>query len=135
MPSYLYLDKRESANMQPKIVKNKDLNEYFTPEQCFIAENYSAKAVSIARATVKPKVTTHSHHLNGVKEIYIITEGVGKVTVGNLSPTEVEAGDVVVIPEGNSQKLTNIGDADLVFYCVCTPRFTADCYVDEEKER
>ena len=121
------------AEMQPKIVKTKDLNEYFTPEQCFIAENYSAKDVSIARATIKPKVTTHAHHLKDAKEIYIITEGVGKVTIGDLPPTKVEKGDVVVIPAGVSQKVTNIGEADLVFYCVCTPRFTQECYVDEEK--
>jgi mannose-6-phosphate isomerase-like protein (cupin superfamily) len=119
--------------MEPKIVKTKDLNEYFTPEQCFIAENYSAKDVSIARATIKPKETTHAHHLKAEKEIYIITEGVGKVAIGNLPPTKVEKGDVVVIPAGVSQKVTNIGDVDLVFYCVVTPRFTQDCYVDEEK--
>ncbi len=119
--------------MEPKIVKTKDLNEYFTPEECYIAENYSAADVSIARATVKPKQTTHAHHLKHAKEIYIITQGVGEATIGSLPPTKVEKGDVVIIPAGTSQKVTNIGSVDLVFYCVCTPRFTADCYVDEEK--
>jgi mannose-6-phosphate isomerase-like protein (cupin superfamily) len=39
---------------------------------------------------------------------------------------------VVVIPAGTSQMITNTGKIDLVFYCVCTPRFTADRYCDEE---
>lgn len=120
--------------MQPKIVKIKALNEYYTPEHCFIAENYTAEDVSVARATVKAGVSTHTHRLTGVKEIYIITAGSGKVTIGNLEPTQVEKGDVVIIPAGISQKITNIGKKDLVFYCICTPRFTADCYSDEEKE-
>ncbi len=119
--------------MQPKIVKTKDLNEYFTLEQCYIAENYSAPDVSIAKATIKPGVTTHAHHLKNEKEIYIITEGIGMVYVGDLAPTKVEKGDVVVIPPRVSQKVTNIGSVDLVFYCVVTPRFTQECYVDEEK--
>ena len=46
----------------------------------------------------------------------------------NLAPTLVGPGDVVVIPAGVPQQITNVGDADLVFYCVCTPRFRPDGY-------
>jgi mannose-6-phosphate isomerase-like protein (cupin superfamily) len=35
---------------------------------------------------------------------------------------------VVVIPAGVSQQIQNEGQGDLVFYCICTPRFTPDCY-------
>ena len=104
-------------------------------ERCFVVENYSSKEVSIARARVKPGVTTVAHHLKGVKEIYLIASGRGKVKVGDLPPTEVVEGDVVVIPAGVSQKITNTGKTDLVFYCICTPRFTPDCYCDEEAEK
>ncbi len=121
--------------MEPKIAKANSLNEYLTPERCFIAENFSADRISIARARVQAGVTTVPHHLKGVDEIYIIVEGSGKVTVGNLEPTDVGVGDMVIIPAGASQKITNIGENDLVFYCVCTPRFTADCYCDEEAEK
>ncbi len=120
---------------QPKIIKKTTPKEYFTSERCYVAENYSTETVSIARATVKPGVTTKAHHLkNSVQEIYIITSGKGKVHVGNLEPAEVSPGDVVVIPANTSQKISNIGKSDLVFYCVCTPRFTEKCYVNEEPE-
>ena len=122
--------------MQPKIVPSKTPYEYLTPERCYIAENHSDPAVSIARATIKPGVTTKAHHLlNGVQEIYIITAGQGRVYIGNLEPTNVTVGDVVVIPSMTSQKVENTGKEDLVFYCVCTPRFTQDCYVDLEPEK
>ena len=120
--------------MEPKIVKAISLTEFFTPERCFIAENYSSNGISIARARVKPGVTTVAHHLKGVDEIYLVTNGKGKVTVGDLEPTKVDVGDLIVIPAGTSQKITNIGKTDLVFYCICTPKFTANCYCDEEAE-
>jgi mannose-6-phosphate isomerase-like protein (cupin superfamily) len=126
-------NKEKVWKMQPKIIKAQNPHEYLTPERCYIAENFSDPNVSIARATVKAGVTTKAHHLTmGIQEIYIITKGTGRVTVGNLEPAEVTVGDVVVIPAGTSQKITNTGKIDLVFYCVCTPRFTEECYVNEE---
>jgi mannose-6-phosphate isomerase-like protein (cupin superfamily) len=119
--------------MEAKIIKWRSLHDYLTPERCIIAENFSSKEVSIARATVKPGITTAPHHLKEVQEIYIITSGKGKVTVDGLEPTDVERGDVVVIPPLTSQKIKNTEDFDLVFYCICTPRFTVDCYVPEEE--
>jgi mannose-6-phosphate isomerase-like protein (cupin superfamily) len=120
--------------MKPKIVKANYLNESSTAERCFIAENYSSDGISVARARVEPGVTTVAHHLKGVDEIYIVTSGQGKANVGDLEPTEVGAGDIIVIPADTSQRITNIGKADLVFYCICTPKFTANRYCDEEAE-
>ena len=56
------------------------------------------------------------------------------MTFSGLEPALVGVGDVIIIPEGASQKITNTGQTDLVFYCVCTPRFTEDCYFDDEAE-
>ena len=123
--------------MKPKIVKATSLKEFLTPERCFIFENWGFvtsgdKAVSIARARVRPGVTTRAHHLEGIQEIYLIAKGKGKVQIGDLEPTTVAKGDTVIIPEGTSQKITNVGKTDLLFYCICTPAFTQDCYRDEE---
>jgi mannose-6-phosphate isomerase-like protein (cupin superfamily) len=90
--------------------------------------------VSIARARVEPGVTTKAHHLDNVQEIYLITKGKGKVYIGSLEPEEIVEGDIAIIPPGTSQKITNIGETDLIFYCVCTPAFTQTQYHDEEAE-
>lgn len=121
--------------MKPTIIKANTLKETATYERCSVAENYHSKKVSVARASVKAGVTTVAHHLNGVEEIYLITSGQGIVKVGDLPQTNVEEGDVVVIPAGVSQKIANTGTKDLVFTCICTPRFTAQCYVDEEAHK
>lgn len=123
--------------MLPKIVKATSLKEVWTSERCFIYENYGVttagdKTISIARARVEPDVATKAHHLEGVKEIYLIVKGKGRVTVGELRDVDVSEGDVVVIPEGVTQKIQNTGKTDLVFYCICTPSFDKKVYREDE---
>jgi hypothetical protein len=51
--------------------------EYFFVEGCFITEGWNTsadEAVSIARARVKPGVTTRWHRLRGVTDRYLILE-------------------------------------------------------------
>jgi mannose-6-phosphate isomerase-like protein (cupin superfamily) len=105
--------------------------EFSTPERCHIIETFNSPAdesLSIARARVEPGVTTAWHRVEGTVERYIIAEGRGRVEVGDSAPTDVAAGDVVIIPAGVRQRITNTGDRDLIFYCVCTPRFRQSNY-------
>ncbi len=120
--------------MKPKIVKASSIIENYTPERCFVGENYGSSdgKVSIAIARVKPGITTVAHHLEGIEEIYIITQGKGVMEVNGMEPADVTVGDVVVVPDGVSQRIKNVGSDDLVFYCVCTPRFVAERYFSDE---
>jgi len=45
------------------------------------------------------------------------------VEVGDFPAANVGPGDVVIIPAGARQRITNTGSVDLIFYCVCTPSF------------
>lgn len=117
--------------MHPAIVNGGEVAEVETAERCHIAETWNSPedpGLSIARARVRPGVTTAWHYLIGVVERYRVLSGVGRVEVGELPPTTVKPGDVVVIPAGVRQRIANTGDDDLLFDCVCTPRFTPDCY-------
>ena len=49
-----------------------------------------------------------------------------------MPPREVSPGDVVLIPPDCRQRITNAGEQDLVFLCVCTPRFIPEAYEDLE---
>lgn len=123
--------------MKTSIQHAADPAEFFTEERCFISElsnDHDDKNLSIARARVEPGVTTAWHLLKGVEERYLILSGRGLVEVGTLPPTEVNNGDVVRIPAEVRQRITNIGDSDLIFHALCTPRFTPECYVDLEKK-
>ena len=106
--------------------------EFYAPERCHIVEIHNSESdanCSIARARVAPGVTTQLHSLKGTIERYVILEGKGSVEVGENPPELVAPLDVVCIPEGASQRITNIGDADLVLLCVCTPRFREENYI------
>ena len=52
--------------------------------------------------------------------------------VGNLVPQEVKPGDIVLIPPMCRQRITNVGEEELVFLAICTPRFSNDVYEDIE---
>lgn len=104
--------------------------EVWTDERCWITELLNDPAVpevSLARCRVEPGVTTQLHRL-GVREWYVLESGRGCVEVGTAAPRSVGAGDVVEIPAGTAQRITNTGDVDLVFQCLCLPRFTPACY-------
>ncbi len=110
-------------------------SEFYTLERCHIIELHNHdedKACSTARARVEPGVTTQLHVLKGISERYVILEGEGRVEVGSSPPTAVRPLDVVNIPADVPQKITNTGEADLVFLCVCTPRFRPESYVNHE---
>jgi mannose-6-phosphate isomerase-like protein (cupin superfamily) len=117
--------------MRPKIAKGNLTDEYFTQERCHILELSTLESdnkLSIARARVEPGVNTIRHILKGIDERYIITAGNGMVEIGDMLPSNVQAGDVVFVPAGIPQKIKNIGSTDLIFYCICTPPFRPDCY-------
>ena len=69
-------------------IKHQDLgSEFWTPEKCYIIESSNTADdpdASIARARVKPGVTTRWHRVNGIIERYYILEGKGLVEVGEL---------------------------------------------------
>ena len=105
--------------------------EYFTEEQCHILELSNSEAdedASVARARVEPGVTTRKHRVVGTTERYVIQSGSGRVMVDGLPDTDVQPGDVVVIPPGAVQSVRNTGADDLVFLCICTPRFKWENY-------
>lgn len=123
--------------MNQKIMKPNLEVEFLTTERCYISEIWNSsedESVSIVRAKVLPGVTTALHYLEDVDERYLIINGKGRVEVGDLPQTEVGPGDLVVIPAGISQRITNVGEDDLVFYCICSPRFNPDCYHDIESD-
>lgn len=121
--------------MRPAIKHAHGALEFTTAERCHISEianDGDDLQLSIARARVEPGVTTAWHHLRGISERYLIISGEGRVEVGDLPPTLVEPGDAVRIPAGVAQRITNTGDEQLIFYALCTPRFSAEAYVSLE---
>lgn len=121
--------------MRSEVKHAADTSEFDTEERCRIIEianDDDDAQLSIARARVEPGVTTAWHRLRGIDERYLMISGQGLVEVGGLAPTLVSAGDLVRIPAGVKQRITNTGDTQLIFYALCTPRFERQAYVNLE---
>jgi mannose-6-phosphate isomerase-like protein (cupin superfamily) len=119
--------------MRAAILPMQHGDEHLTEERCHILELSNTPDdpdVSIARARVAPGVSTRWHRLRDMAERYVILEGHGLVEIGELPAQAVSAGDVVLIPSGCRQRITNVGKQDLIFLAICTPRFRWEAYED-----
>lgn len=117
--------------IQALVHKVDSILEFDTPERCSILEAWndeSDPAISIARARVAPGITTQLHRLRAIDERYLVVAGNGFVRIGSLTPQRLGLGDIAIIPAGVAQQISNAGETDLIFYCICTPRFSPDCY-------
>ena len=116
--------------MVESVISVASQEEQWTSERCYIREIVNTQMIpeySLAEARVEPGVTTELHTLT-VNEWYIMLRGNGVVEIGNAEGRNVGPGDVVTIPAGVAQRICNSGDEDLVFQCMCLPRFTPDGY-------
>lgn len=101
-------------------------SETLTEERCHIRELLNSDAdpkVSIAQARIEQGVTTAWHAVLNTEERLIVRAGSGEVEIGGAKAESIAEGDTVMIPAGVKQRVRNTGNADLIFDCVCTPRF------------
>lgn len=106
--------------------------EYLSDEGCYILEllnNDQVTNQSLARARVAPGVTTAWHKLKGTSEIYYILEGNGLAEIGDSFSKKMKAHQMIFIPPDTPQRITNTGEDDLVFLCICVPRFQQENYI------
>jgi mannose-6-phosphate isomerase-like protein (cupin superfamily) len=118
---------------QGKVKPYRPGDEYYFEEGCFICElsnDPDDPQVSIARARVEPGKITRWHYIRETTERYVIVSGSGLVELGEQPPAPVTAGDVVLIPSGVRQRIRNVGEEDLVFLAICSPRFLPENYID-----
>lgn len=116
--------------MDKATIRTADTREIQTRERCLIRELVNDPAIaefSLAETRVEPGVVTELHRLT-VDEVYVIRSGTGRMEVGGKPWVNVRPGDFVVIPAGMSQRIENTDASDLIFECICLPRFTADAY-------
>jgi mannose-6-phosphate isomerase-like protein (cupin superfamily) len=112
------------------VTKINESNEFYTEERCHILELLNDPKIndqlSIARARVSPGVTSALHSLDGL-ELYYILEGKGIVEIDGVK-SPIGPGQIAYIKKDQTQRITNVGEQDLVFLCICQPRFKPQSY-------
>ena len=86
---------------------------------------HSCRNQSLAEATVLPGMRTqlHRHHLT--EEIYHVTAGTGRMTLG-AETFAVGPGDSVLIPPNTPHCIEAVGDVPLRILCCCSPAYSHD---------
>lgn len=113
------------------IIRATEHKEFYTEEKCFIDEIFNQKdygPFSLARARVEPGVTTVLHTMSDTDEVYYILSGSGEMEIGGRIIGTLNERDLVFIPRNTAQRIKNLGNKDLVFLCICTPRFDTSNY-------
>jgi mannose-6-phosphate isomerase-like protein (cupin superfamily) len=85
----------------------------------------NASNQSLAEATVPAGGTTAEHYHRTTEEVYLFTQGAGRMRLGD-EESAVAAGDAVVIPPGVRHKLWNTGEEPLRLLCACAPPYSHD---------
>jgi mannose-6-phosphate isomerase-like protein (cupin superfamily) len=119
--------------MTDYLIRRDESHEYLSDEGCYILElanSHADETCSIARARLPAGTKTRPHSLLRTVERYVILEGSGRVKVGEAPAESVLPYDIVHIAPDVSQEITNTGNEDLVFLCVCTPRFKQAAYTE-----
>lgn len=114
------------------VIQQRFTPEVLTEERCSIIElmnSPSAAEASLALARVEPGITTRWHSVP-VVEHYVILQGHGRMEIEGESATEVAPGQTVRIPAGSAQRIENLSEQALEFFCVCSPRFRTEDYRD-----
>ena len=83
------------------------------------------QAQSLAEATVPAGARTLLHRHRLTEELYHITAGQGRMTLGD-DHFPVAVGDTVCIPPGTPHCIEALGDGPLRLLCCCAPAYAHD---------
>jgi mannose-6-phosphate isomerase-like protein (cupin superfamily) len=84
--------------------------------------HHGNRAQSFAEATVLPgsKTTLHRHRV--AEEIYHVTQGAGRMTLGE-DEFDVAVGDTICIAPGTAHCIACVGEVALKILCACSPAY------------
>ncbi len=105
------------AAIQPYITKDgSHIRELMHPAQ------HGNRAQSFAEAIVEPGVKTALHRHHVTEEIYHITQGAGRMTLGERQ-FPVAIGDTICIAPGAAHCIECVGESALKILCACSPAY------------
>ena len=110
-----------------------DIAAFVTKDGSIIREllhpaQHGAGTMSFAEAIVEAGTTTHLHLHATSEEIYHITQGTGRMRLGEAN-FNIRRGDTIKIPPGTPHNVTQTGSDALKILCVCYPP-----YADEDTQ-
>jgi mannose-6-phosphate isomerase-like protein (cupin superfamily) len=107
-----------------EITNSKITEDTTLSEPCYKVPN-STSVQNPAQLTVSPGVKTQAHRHQKSEELYHISQGSGRMALGERT-FNVEVGDTVLIPPGTLHSIENISNEPLKILCCCSPPYSHD---------
>jgi mannose-6-phosphate isomerase-like protein (cupin superfamily) len=105
------------ASVTPFVTKDgSQIRELMHPAQ------HGNHAQSLAEATVAPGMHTALHRHRISEEIYHITQGAGRMKLGERV-FDVAVGDTICIAPGTAHCIACVGEVALKILCACSPAY------------
>jgi len=110
------------------VVRREQREPFITADGSSIRElagipSANAANQSLAEAVVPAGTQTIAHFHRLSEEIYLFTDGSGRMRLGD-EERQVQAGDCVVIPPGTVHQLSADRQEPLVLLCCCAPAYS-----------
>ena len=86
---------------------------------------HAVRNQSLAEALVPPGAATLLHRHETSEEIYHVTRGSGRMTLG-AETFAIAVGDSIAIPPGTPHRVENTGTDMLHILCCCAPAYSHD---------
>jgi len=115
--------KTSYASVKPYLTKDgSQIRELMHPST---HREWGNRLQSVAEAMIQPgaKTTLHRHRLT--EEIYHVTQGAGRMTLGERQ-FDVATGDTVCIAPGTAHCVECTGEVALKILCTCAPAYAHD---------
>ena len=97
---------------------------FTTKDGSTIRELHHTPVQSLAEATLGPGQATQRHYHAQAEEIYLLTEGGGRLEIDGET-RDVAAGDAALIPPGARHQLVAGSDGARLL-CMCVPPYSHD---------
>ena len=107
-----------------ELARHSELVPFVTKDGSTIREYLHTSVQSLAEAALGPGQATERHYHRLAEEIYLISEGGGRLEVDG-EEREVTAGDAILIPPGAWHMLV-AGPAGTRLLCCCVPAYSHD---------
>jgi mannose-6-phosphate isomerase-like protein (cupin superfamily) len=86
-------------------------------ETYLLKDNTTLKNLILSSTRLYRGQSTRGHSHAGQEEVYFFIQGTGIIQI-NEEQYRVNAGDVILIPDGAFHRVTNDGEMNLLFNCV-----------------
>ena len=94
------------------------LGDFYKKTEAYeVTDNLKLNKLVLSQIVLHSGQETKGHFHDGVEEVYFFQFGQGRIKIG-IETVDVQAGSIVLVPDGHLHRVYNTGATDLVFHTV-----------------